>query len=254
MRLGARGSARVRVDARRLCVCKWVCAHVDASGCARALQVRAGLRVAVCAWVLVGEGSACASRSDARGHTCVGIDSVWMNVSVCTALPVRGHACAGVHRFRERMCKRVAVCAEPYAQVCTCIGVQRLCACIPARSSVHGSMRVSVCAGSACASRSHACVLLCTGTACTSVCRALRAGVHGRVGVRGLCVHSGTDRMCANIPPCVRSSACVGGCVCACVHVCVCALVCVCARVCASLLSSAGWSKPGAAFTHGSCG
>lgn len=108
------------------------------------------------------ECSVCASRSHTCEHVCIGVDSVRVSMSVCTALCARGRACAGVHR----LC--VAVCAE---HACTRVAVHRLCVCVgqcPQLCMGH------VCVGGAssmCASRSHmwAGVLLCAGTTCTGV-------------------------------------------------------------------------------------
>lgn len=127
------------------------------------------------------------------------------------------HVCASGHKFPVRS---VYVCRAFCAGVHVCAGVYRLCTCewLSLHGSVHGA-RVCWCV-QVWGAQVYVQSLM---HECACVCR-----------VRRLCVH-----VCAQ-PPCAGTSLCTA-------DVCVCVL---CARVCASLLSSAGWSKPGAHMGH----
>lgn len=100
--------------------------------------------------------------------------------------------------------------------------------------------------GSVCASRSHTCRCVCAGVHRLCPCEwlSLHGSVHGArvcrcVQPRGAQVH---------VQSLVRVCVCTAS---VCKHLSVHSrCVCVCARVCASLLSSAGWSKPGAHLGH----
>lgn len=177
---------------------------------------------------------------------------------------VHSSVCVRVCRCAQALCARVCWCAELW--VCTCAPQCAGSVCARGCLCAWGEC-VQVCKGSVSASGSLACVQgarecwcakalrvqagltcigvcvpVCTGSARVSgsLCTALCVG-HVCVGVYR---HGGHKCMCRALcvcvcaqPPCASTSPCTAD-------------VCACARVCASLLSSAGWSKPGAHVGH----
>lgn len=131
----------------------------------------------------------------------------------------------------HRYCVHKCVCAEPYMQMCTGMGVHSLCVCkytsTRAQLCVHRGVCVCVCrltgtgvhAGSVRVSRYlHACAAACTGSACVSLWA--RAG-WARSGT-WLRIHNSAHPTA--VPPGETQSS-------VCVWVCVCTCVCVCAHV-----------------------
>ena len=243
-----------------------------------------------CAQVLCVQVCCCVCRASHAGvHMCIGVRRLYacipehssmhgsMRVLVCTG------SCVGVHRLC--VCKQISCmwagvccCAQVLrAQVCLCRAlhadvhrcgcaqplrahVHRFCVCkytsTLAQLCVHGGACVCVCvcrltgtgvhAGSVQVSRYlHACAAACTGSACVS------PWAHAGWARSGTWLRIRDSAHPTAVPPGeTQSSVCVS--VCVCVRTCVC--VCDRARACASLLSSTGWSKPGAVCTHGSRG
>lgn len=174
---------------------------------------------------MVCEGSACASRSHACGHVCIGIDCTCERVCVhgCTCMWACTCWCARVLCVQVCCCVRRASCAGVHM----CMGVHRLCACVPAHSSVHGSTRVLVCTGS-CVGVHRLCV-------CKQVLR-MWAGVCccAQVPRAQVCLCAEPYvQVCTGVLLCTASACTCAQILCVQMHLHVCTALCARGRVCA---------------------